>query len=291
MTDKLSRGIISSLLAAFFFSIMGALVKYSASEVPVMQVVFYRTVINLFLLIPYMAAKKISFFGNHKRLLLTRSIAGFVALCLGFFATSHLKLADASILGETSVVFVALLSALVLGERLSTKLWVLIFTSLCGAALIIKPTFNFINVAGLVALAGGFMRAVAYISMKRLHDTENSFTIIFNFCFYSTFFSLILFGSTFEATRLGIWFALLIMGTCGTIGQIFLTYGYRYAPASIAAPLSFCGVLFSAFWGALVWGELPDVVSLIGTGVVIASGVAIIRLSHAEAGVEKEAAT
>ena len=269
------------ILASLFFSFMGALIKYAAKEMPIMEGVFFRSVLSLVLIVPWMAYRKISFFGKNGPVLFLRSLAGFIALCMSFYATAHLTLADASILNQTSVLFVALLSALFLKEKVSTPLLIYIICALVGAVLILKISFSILNFPGLIGLASGFFAAVAYISIRELHKTDSFYTMVFGFSFLSGIGS-ILFFPQFVRPDFHQAAALIGLGVTGTVAQLLMTYAYKHAPASIVSPYAFATVIFSALWGAAFWGEIPDIWSFLGALLIIASGVGILKLKKAE---------
>lgn len=270
-------GIVLMLASAFFFSIMGALVKYTTHQLPFMEVVFFRSSINVLVILPVMFKRRIALVGNNLGLLFMRSLLGFVALALTFYVTSKLKLADAAILNQTSGPFVALFAALFLREKLSLLLCTCIAACFVGAALIIKPSPDFINLPGILGLLSGACAAAAYICVKKLHQSEQPLTIVFSFSAFSTVFAALLMFPFFVWPNLLTFSALLGLGFSGSLGQILFTYAYRYAPASEISPFLFTSVAFSAVLGALYWGELPDLWSLVGIVMITLSGVVIVR--------------
>lgn len=272
------KGILYMMTSALFFSVMGTLVKSTTGRLPFMEAVFFRSLIMLLVLAPVMWIKKIPFQSQNRLLMMLRVTAGFTAVCLSFYVLHYLKLADASLLNRTSIPFVALLSVFFLRERVSTLLITYTLLSLVGAALIIKPSFEFINLPGLLGLLAGFLAAVAYVSIRELHDTEHSLTVVFHFALFGTCVSAII-GHSFFLWPEGIeWAALLGIGLCGTIAQTIMTYAYKYAEAAIVSPFSYATVIFSALWGFLFWQEIPDPWSILGAILLVACGIGIMQL-------------
>lgn len=266
------------LLSAFSFSIMGAFIKYSVATVPFMEAVFFRCAVMVVLLLPWMFVKKIPLLPKRKDIMFIRVCSGFTALCLNFYAVSKINLSDIAILNQTSVIFVAALSALFLKEKVGTLLAFYIFLALVGVALIIKPGFTIVNVAGLLGLASGLLAAIAYVSVRFLHATENYFTMVFDFAFFGSLASLLLGGSSFFMPKTPQIIALIIAGLFGTLGQLTLTKAYKYAPASIVSPFSYFTVICSLAWGIIFWLEIPDFFSGLGTFLIILCGVGILRM-------------
>lgn len=281
-TQKISHnGVLLMLVASLLFSIMGALAKKVMQELPFMEAVFFRALVTLVLLLPYMMVKKIPLFGPNKFLLLVRSFSGFTALSLAFYVTKIIPLYDAAILNHTSTIFVALLSVFFLGEKLSGLLVLYIGLAFLGALLIIKPGFQWLSQAAFLGLLSGFFAAIAYIAIKKLHHRESSLTMVLDFSFVSALGSLI--WLTFEGA---VWpstqqiFDLILLGLCGTFAQMLMTHAYKFAPASQVSPYQFSTVLFSTLWGILFWSEIPDAYSVLGAILIIACGVGLLRINR-----------
>ena len=65
-------------------------------------------------------------------------------------------------------------------------------------------------------------------------------------------------------------------GFFGSIGVLCLTHAFRLAPAATIAPFEYTALLWATLLGYLLWGELPDAVTLVGASIVIASGLYIL---------------
>lgn len=264
--------------AALFFSIMGALVKHVSHAVPSTEIVFLRAVTSIIFVTPVMIFYKIRIIPENLKIVFIRSLSGFIALCLNFYILSKLNLADASLFNRTSVLFVAVFSVIFLKEKVGPKLVTLILISFTGVLFILKPSLDVINIAGLAGLGVGILAAVAYISIKILHDSEHFLTIVLSTAIFSTIASAIFFGHNFIMPSLPILGECLAIGVLGTAAQIMLTLSYKYDKASIVTPYSFAMVLFASLWGILFWQEIPDLYSIIGGCLLIGASIGILKL-------------
>jgi drug/metabolite transporter (DMT)-like permease len=274
------RGIIYMVAASLFFTIMHVFAKRLSTHVPIAEISFFRSIITLVIIAPWMLYKKESFLGYNRKLLFIRGIFGFSSLFLGFFAISQIRLGDVTVLWKTSVVFTAAFAAFFLKERVTPTLMSLIGLAMVGAALIVKPGFEVMNLGGLAALMAGIFVGIVTISVRELHKTESSLTIIFSFSLWATLMSVVLFGHQFIVPPATDLLSLILMGIAGTIGQLWFTAAFIYAPASVTQPYAFSEVIFSMFAGLLLWGEVPDVLSLLGSGLIIISGIGILRAAR-----------
>lgn len=270
-------GVVCMMTASLLFALMGASVKFALREVPVYEAVFFRSIISALIIGAFIYGKKVSFLGNNPLLLAGRGLAGFIALNLTFYTISKISLGDATILNQTSPLFVALFSALFLGEKLSKKVMLLSLLSFLGVALIVKPTFSHFHHAALMGLLSGMVAALAYISISHLHGSDSSYTMAFYFTAISSVFSAPLMIHEAVMPSFSAWIYLLITGITGTFAQLLLTYAYKNEEASKVAPFSYVAVIFSFILGMIFFDEIPDLYSLLGSLLVILSCIFLIR--------------
>lgn len=272
------NGVVCMMIASLLFAIMGASVKFALKEVPVYEAVFFRSIISAVIIGAFIFYKKASFIGNNPLLLAGRGLAGFIALNLIFYTISKISLGDATILSQTSPLFVVLFSALFLGERLSRPVILLSLLSFIGVVFIIKPTFSHFHHAALLGLLGGMVAALAYISISHLHGSDSSLTMAFYFTAISSVFSAPLMIHEAILPSPSAWIYLIITGISGTFAQLLLTYAYKNEEASKVAPFSYVSVIFSFILGMIFFDEIPDGYSLFGSMLVILSCIFLIRL-------------
>jgi drug/metabolite transporter (DMT)-like permease len=67
-----------------------------------------------------------------------------------------------------------------------------------------------------------------------------------------------------------------LAGFFGSIGVMCLTHAFRLAPAAVIAPFEYTALVWATLLGYLIWGELPDAITLLGASIIIASGLYII---------------
>jgi len=62
----------------------------------------------------------------------------------------------------------------------------------------------------------------------------------------------------------------------GSVGVMCLTQAFRLAPVAVVSPFEFSALIWATLLGYILWGELPDMITLAGAGIVISSGLYII---------------
>ncbi len=270
-----SQGILDMIIASLSFGAMTGFVKYASKTLPPFEIVFWRSLFGSFLMAVLVIKEKESFFGKKLKLLLMRGIFGFIALAMNFYAISKLNVGVAVILNYTSPIFVALISVLLLKEKISKVLWTLTVLCFTGLYLLVGPQFSFKSFPIMIGLLSGVMAALAYITIRIASEEESSSVIIFYFTMVSTLGSLPLLYFGFKIPNAQEWLSIggIVIGSF--FGQVFLTKSIREAPPSIVCPFSYLTPVFSFILGVLIWRDRFSVGSLVGAAFVITSGVVI----------------
>lgn len=221
--------------------------------------------------------------GKNQGLLLIRALAGFAAMTLNFYALAQIPLGDAALLNQSSPIFVVLLSWFFLDERLSGRLVVLVLLSFLGILLVLRPSGNVFNLAGLAGLLGSIFAAGAYVAIRQLHQTDSFWTMAFYFMVAAALLSLPPMLHTWVMPNSGQLLLLIGIGLFGSLGQLFMTYAYKNDSASWVAPFSYAGVLFSFILGMAFFGDSLDWAGGLGALLTILGGIALLFIKSRKA--------
>nr|WP_307897673.1 DMT family transporter [Clostridium botulinum] len=155
MNNK-TKAVVYMLLSALGFAFMGAMVKL-AGRLPVIEKVFFRNLISLF--VAFGALKKVNgpIFGKRKnqKYLLARALLGLTGMFLYFYSIDNLVLADSAMLNKLSPFFITLFAIMFLKEDLTGMKVVSMIIVFVGAILVIKPQWNL----SIIPALAGFMSA------------------------------------------------------------------------------------------------------------------------------------
>lgn len=260
------------LLSTASFAAMSILVKL-LGRLPTWEIVFFRSFINFLWLLPWLREYPIRREWRREAwVLVLRGVSGCVSMTLMFYAIQHMHVADALMLNYSSPIYVLILSALVLGERLATRSIVCVAVAFVGVTLILKPDFQVSNLAGLAGFISAIIAGVAYTSIKIATRTFSSRYIVFTFAGVASTVSFIPMLFTFVSPTPIEWLYLGLCGTIAAFAQSAMTKGYAGLPASVAAPLQLITVIFAATFAWILWGELPDFWSICGS-ILVAFGL------------------
>ncbi len=264
--------------AGLAFSAMAALVKASSDHIPLFQITFFRAGVSAVIIFFAMILRGVKIKGSNQKFLLLRSLSGFTAMCLNFFALSQIALGDAAVLHQTTPFFVIILSVFFLSEPFHRNLLLLTILCFAGISVVLRPSGHLFNLAGLAALASAIFAAGAYVSIRHLHKTDTFWTMAFYFMATSALLSFFPMLTQWVWPHPKEWLMLIGTGILGTLGQLWMTYAYKHDEASFVAPFAYAGVLFSFLWGALFFEEVPGTWTALGAGLTVIGGVGILIL-------------
>lgn len=278
MSNK-TKGVLCMLISALGFTFMSVTVKY-VTGIPLFEKVFFRNLVSLGLAF-YMIKKSASpVFGKRENqiALLARSGFGLAGVVLNFYAIANLSLADSSMLGKLSPIFVTIMACLFLSEKIDKEQILGIVITFAGALLVIKPQFSMSMLPSLSGILSAASSGVAYTLLRYLKDKENPDTIIFYFSFISvTFMAPLVLMDYVHPTPIQLFF-LLATGVFAAVGQFGVTYAYKYSKATEVSIYTYSAIVFGIVLGFIFFDEIPDLLSLAGGALIIA--VAFYMFKH-----------
>ncbi len=283
-TNSLSAipvGVRFMLFSALGFALMTASVKHlSLHHIPVFEIVAARALVSLILSFLDVKRKRISIWGQHKRLLFMRGAVGTVALMCVYYSVSTLPLAEATILQYVYPVFTAILAIIFLKEKLQSSTIICIVFCLIGLFLIVKPELDGTAATELpllsvcISVFGASCSAIAYVIVRKLSRVEDSSVIIFYFPLVALPVSALLIGDSFVMPDWYLTGVMVLLGIFTQIGQFGLTKAMQTLSAGRASAYSYIQIVFSGLIGIFVFHELPSVWTYLGC-VMIVSGALI----------------
>ncbi|MCU0735255.1 MAG: DMT family transporter [Methylotetracoccus sp.] len=287
MPFKIRRGIAFMLIASLFFSLMNACVygaKLSDPTVTSTTVSFIRVLVNLlFLIVPALVYRNLrELLGDLRPALWLRGLFGASALMLSFAAIQRIGVGESAFLHSSSGVFVALLSPVFLRQSNHALTWPAILCSLFGLGLLFHADLDAPDRVGrALALASGFLAALAYLMVARSGRSNSPRTIVFYFCLVGIVLHLGYFtqiGASWPHER-EFWAWALGSGIMATGAQLYMTRAYQQAPAALLGAVGYTGPMFSLAWSIVLFGQVPDRTALIGCALILTGGIALPLLS------------
>jgi drug/metabolite transporter (DMT)-like permease len=277
--DDLGRAALFMTASGLLFAGMGVGVKTASFVLPNAMVVFFRSSVGLLALLPWLVPAGLEGlrtrrFKDH----VPRVVFGMLSMYTYFYAIAHLPLSDAVLLNYSVPLFMPLVEAAWLGERMPPRIWWPLGVGLAGIALILKPGSGLFQPAALVAVLSAVLGSIAQVGVRQLTDTEPTRRIVFYFAAGTTLVSAAPLPWTWVPVPTSLWPALLLMGVLATLGQLSMTRAYRFSTAARVGPFMYTAVVFAAVMDFLFWQRVPDRLSVAGALLVVLAGVIALRL-------------
>lgn len=284
MENRRYKGILCIVCSAFCFALMNMFVR-AAGDLPSIQKSFFRNLVALVFAILILKKERIPFRCNKRenlKYLLIRSVCGTVGILCNYYAIDHLVLSDASMLNKMSPFFAVIFGYLVLKEKVDVPQALFVAGAFLGSLLVIKPTFSNMDlIPSMVGLLGGLGAGIAYTYVRKATLNGEKGPLIV--CFFSGFSCLVtlpfLLFDYHPMSGIQL-LTLLGAGLAAAGGQFSITAAYSYAPAREISVYDYSQVIFAAALGFLVFGQLPDLLSWIGYGVICAMAVGMFLYNN-----------
>ncbi len=283
MEKKRYKGIFYIICSAFCFALMNVFVR-AAGDLPSIQKSFFRNVVALVFAFIIMQKNHIPFRCRREnfKYLLIRSVCGTMGILCNYYAIDHLVLSDASMLNKMSPFFAVIFSFLILKERIDIPQALCVAGAFLGSLLVIKPTFSNMALApSLVGLLGGLGAGIAYTYVRKatLNGERGPLVV----CFFSAFSCLVTLPFImfdYEPMTAAQLLSLLGAGLSAAGGQFSITAAYSYAPAREISVYDYSQVIFAAGLGFVIFGQIPDLLSWLGYGVICTMAVVMFLYNN-----------
>ncbi len=278
--NNIKLAVLFSLLAAFFYSLLGTLIKVSERSVPNEMIVFFRQVVGIIALTPIIAVEKKSFKKLKSKcfhLHLLRAFASLSAMYCLVYALKYLPLMDALLLTYTRPLFIPIVVFLWFKKKWTKNTWIGLFIGFLGVALILKPDQSMFDVAAAVGVASALFGAIAFTCIRRLTKTDSANSILFYYLIISIPIASIPLISNWTTPTLKQWGLLAAIGIIGTIYQMTLTRAYQYAKAFQVASMLYSTVVFAAFFDWWLGDFSLDYLGVVGMICVIVGSIITIK--------------
>ncbi|PLY05691.1 MAG: EamA family transporter [Arcobacter sp.] len=289
MTNDVSLGIKYMLFASLLFALMGAFAKELSASMSSLEVVFFRNVFGVVLILVSIYRKPLSQIGGKPWLLIFRGLAGFTALLFFFYNIANIPLGEAMTFSKTSTIFTAIFAYIFVKEKLGLKGWLGVFVGFIGILFITKFDGSSLDKTDWLGILSGVGAGLAYTSIRELRKYYDSRAIVLSFMTIGTVGPVILMiisefymnenldfvFATFVMPKPNDWLFIILLGVVATFAQIYMTKAYSVAKAGIIGTISYSNIAFSIVVGLLLGDAFPDIWIILGIILIIISGLLV----------------
>ncbi|CAH1673543.1 Permease [Hyphomicrobiales bacterium] len=274
-------GIAMMLLGILLFSLNDVMGKWLVATYTVGQVLVLRSAAALIVILPFVFKQGVHRTLRPERpgLQALRVLFGSGEVALFYLAVSYLPLADAMTIWLAAPVWVVILAALLLGERVDGRRWLAVALGFTGVAVALNPSSASASMPALIAVLGSFLFAAMMIAGRQLRGTPDVTLVT-----WQTLGALLMglallpFGwvtpSLKDAALLG------LLGIVAMTAHICVTRSLKLAEASVVVPYQYTLIVWALIFGWFIFGDWPTPAMLCGAALIVAAGLALLILER-----------
>ena len=273
-----AKGALLALLSFAIYATHDVIVKALGGTYSPFQIVFFSVLFG-FPLVTIMLIRDAQ--PGHLRPVhpwwtLLRTTAAVVTAVCAFYAFSTLPLAQTYAILFASPLLITILAIPILGERVRLRRWAAVIVGLAGVMIVLRPGATDLTLGHLAATVAAFTSALASIIVRKIGEDERSVVLLLypmlaNFVVMGAF--LPFFYTPMPALHLA---GVAAIAAMAFVASILVIAAYKAGEAVIVAPMQYSQILWASIYGALFFGEVPDLWTAVGAAVIIASGVYIV---------------
>lgn len=271
-------GIGYMLAAMLIFSSINAVAKDIINDYSLIQVIFFR---NIFALIPmaYLMMRE-----GGLKIMKTDQLPRFVALgCVGtlalcglFGSLARMPLAEAVSIHFSETFILTALSAFILKEKVGIQAWMAIIVGFLGVLIVFRPTGEILNLGAIYGLAFALGDSIYMLNARILTRTHSSTAVVLYFGLMVSLITGAMLPWVWTTPDLDGFIRLVILGLGGGIGLYWVTQAYKYAAASVVAPMIYSALIWNMLLDFIFWQKIPDNTLFLGAILIVGSGLYII---------------
>ncbi len=286
MEQNLNQAIRYMLYASFLFAFTGAFAKLASQTLSSVEVVFFRNVTGVILVLLAIYKRPLKQKGGKFLLLIFRGCVGFIALLMYFYNIAHISLAEAITFSKTSPIFTAIFAYIFIKEQISFRAWIGVFTGFIGILMITGFDIANLSKTDWLGILSGVGAGLAYTSIRELKNYYDGRAIVLSFMGVGTIGPIILMMiapyysdptwdfmiAPFTIPQGITWVYVLGLGLFATFSQIYMTKAYSLAAGGIVGTIGYTNILFSIIIGLFLGDAFPTFWVILGILTIIFSG-------------------
>ena len=276
------------------FSVQDTLVRILSSEVSILQIMFLRSVVGLSILFLYLKVRKIPiiFSSQYPFLTVIRAILFMFAFLFYYVGLAYLPYAVTTALFFTTPFFITILSKIFLKENIGFIRLLTIIFGFIGVVIIANPTVDSFNIFMIFPILCAFGYSASMIIIKMTSEKDSVYSQTFHVYLATLLFAPLVtyLGSTFDSSigdnkvlnfvfrswELNLhtqYFLIFVIGICVVAGFLLIFNAYRVGKPFVIAPFEYTILLWSIFYGWLIWDESVTARSWIGMAMIVTAGI------------------
>lgn len=258
----------------FLFAAGDALAKMLTDVFHPVQIIWFRQFGLLFGVLVILAMRGVSVLHSKQPALqITRGVLIVFSSLLFVFAVRYAPLADAIAASFVAPFFVTILGAVLLKEKVGVRRWTAVIVGFVGALIIVRPGMGIIHPAVMLVVIAAALFATRQVIGRLLADTDKTITTIAYTALTASFvISLPLPSVWLMPESAKHWSMLAFLGITAAIAEVLVIRALEVAEAAVIAPIHYTIIIWATVYGYLIFNQLPDIWTLIGTAIIVFAG-------------------
>ena len=273
--DRPFRGIAMILASTVFLGVSDVTAKYLSATLPSIEIAWIRFLVFALIMTPGMipGSPLFALRSDRPRFQVMRGVTLLGSSLLFIIGLRYLPIAEASATGFVSPLFVTALSIIFLGERVGMRRWAATAVGLFGVLVILRPGTSAFHAAAFFPVISALSWASTLIMTRMMSGrdpaiTTMTYSSIVGISILTLLVPFVWVAPSWHDVLFGV-----LIGVASTLGQWIVVLAFRYADASVLAPFQYTQLLWVSILGFLVFGELPDIWTVVGAVFIVASGL------------------
>jgi len=273
------RGLLLMTLAFFVFAAADAQAKYLSGWFPSVQIVWTRQLGLTSGMLVLLVLKGPSILRTrHPYLQVLRGTLAAVSATCFIFALRYVQLANATSVTFIAPFMVTIMGALFLGEKVGIRRWTAVAIGFVGTLIVIRPGLGVVHPAVLLVVVAAIAFALRQILSRVLAATDRTATTVAYTAIASVLLLSLPLPWAWKTPEAGWEVAILAsMAVCAALGELLVIKALEISQASVIAPTHYSLIIWSTFYGWLVFGQLPDRWTWLGAAIIVATGLYIMH--------------
>ena len=273
-----AKGALFALLGFALFSAHDVAVKYLGGHYSTFQIIFFSVLFSfpMVFLMHLRERNADNLFPKHPWWALLRGIAAVMTGVSAFYAFSVLPLAQTYAFLFGMPLLITVLSVPMLGERVGIHRGSAVIIGLIGVLVVLRPGYVELGLGHAAALTAAVCAAISSLIVRKIGNEERSTVLMI----YPMFANLLLMATLLPGRYIPM--TLFDLGTVATmavlasLASLCIILAYKNGEASVVAPMHYSQMVWAIIYGYFFFSELPDQFTLIGTGIIISSGLYVV---------------
>lgn len=276
--------------AMFLFAAGDTIAKLLTDDFHPVQIIWFRQSGLLFGVFILLGIHGFSILKTARlKLQLSRGVLVVCSSLLFVFAVTYAPIADATAASFVAPFFVTILGATLLKEQVGLRRWSAVVIGFIGALIIIRPGMSVIHPAVMLVVIAAALFSARQIIGRLLSDTDKTKTTIAYTALSASFvISLPLPFVWIMPSTAKLWGLLLLLGALTAVAEVLIIRALEVAEAAAVAPIHYTIIIWATLYGYLVFDQLPDTWTVLGTLIIVLAGFYTLQRGKLKGGAKTD---